>query len=235
MNLNYTDIRCLSTSIIQSKIWIQGRVDYIRTTGNNCFITLRYGSITLQLVIFKKKLENTEDFKQYTKIPLESIIDVYGSLQMTNFPITSTSYKNIEMIVDIIKIANKSEPLPFSLVDANDFTIDIERTNASNVSAKNRFDNRWLDLRTPVNNSIFKIKAGVCKFFRNFLDSNNFIEIHTPKILGTNSESGSDVFQLDYFGKNAYLSQSPQLYKQMALNFVVKQNLDVVILIGYMK
>ena len=61
------------------------------------------------------------------------------------------------------------------------------------------------------------MQSGVCQFFRSFLRSEGFTEIHTPKLVGTASEGGADVFKVEYFGSNAYLAQSPQLYKQMAL------------------
>lgn len=65
--------------------------------------------------------------------------------------------------------------------------------------------------------AIFKLQSGVCELFRSFLSSEGFTEIHTPKLVGTSSEGGADVFQVEYFGGAAYLAQSPQLYKQMAL------------------
>jgi aspartyl-tRNA synthetase len=61
------------------------------------------------------------------------------------------------------------------------------------------------------------LQSGVCELFRGFLGSQGFTEIHTPKLVGTASEGGADVFRVEYFGGDAYLAQSPQLYKQMAL------------------
>ena len=61
------------------------------------------------------------------------------------------------------------------------------------------------------------MQHGVCQLFRQFLLSQGFTEIHTPKLVGTASEGGADVFAVEYFGRKAYLAQSPQLYKQMAL------------------
>jgi len=74
-----------------------------------------------------------------------------------------------------------------------------------------------LDLRTPANQAIFRLEAGVCKLFREALEKKKFVEIHTPKIISTASEGGANVFQVSYFKGNAYLAQSPQLYKQMAI------------------
>lgn len=78
-------------------------------------------------------------------------------------------------------------------------------------------DNRFLDLRTPANQAIFRIEAAVCELFRRFMIDRNFVEIHTPKIISAASEGGANVFQVTYFKRSAYLAQSPQLYKQMAI------------------
>ena len=74
-----------------------------------------------------------------------------------------------------------------------------------------------LDLRTPTNQAIYKIEAGVCHAFRTELDRQGFVEIHTPKIISAASEGGANVFTVSYFKESAYLAQSPQLYKQMAI------------------
>jgi len=80
-----------------------------------------------------------------------------------------------------------------------------------------RLNNRVLDLRTPANHAIFRIQSGVCQLFREYLLQHNFIEIHTPKLIECASEGGSSVFEVKYFDRKAYLAQSPQLYKQMAI------------------
>merc|ERR1712032_1324284 len=80
-----------------------------------------------------------------------------------------------------------------------------------------RLDHRVIDLRTNANQAIFRIQSGVCRFFREYLQQQGFQEIHTPKLIGGASEGGADVFRVDYFQGDAFLAQSPQLYKQMAL------------------
>jgi len=72
-------------------------------------------------------------------------------------------------------------------------------------------------LRTPANQAIYRVEAGVCKLFRDTLDAKGFVEIHTPKIISAASEGGANVFQVTYFKTSAYLAQSPQFYKQMAI------------------
>lgn len=86
------------------------------------------------------------------------------------------------------------------------------------LSQRVRLNNRIVDLRTASSQSIFRIQAGVCNLFRSYLDDLGFVEIHTPKLQGGATESGSSVFQVDYFGRPAFLAQSPQLAKQMCIS-----------------
>ena len=85
------------------------------------------------------------------------------------------------------------------------------------VKMNTRLDNRVFDLRVPTTQAIFKIQSGVAHLFREYLDSKNFIEIHSPKLIGGASEGGSNVFKFQYFNQDACLAQSPQLYKQMCI------------------
>ena len=82
---------------------------------------------------------------------------------------------------------------------------------------KTRLDNRVIDLRTTAKQAIFKLSSGVCHLFREFSINNDFVEIHTPKLIGGSSEGGSNVFNFSYFNRKACLAQSPQLYKQMCV------------------
>lgn len=81
-----------------------------------------------------------------------------------------------------------------------------------------RLNNRWLDLRVPANNAIMRIKSGIMQLFRESLYQQGFMEINSPKLIPGESEGGSEVFRLNYFGQGACLAQSPQLYKQMAIS-----------------
>lgn len=80
-----------------------------------------------------------------------------------------------------------------------------------------RLDNRILDLRTTTNQAIFRIQHAISKLFREYLETRDFVEIHTPKLQGAATESGASVFKVSYFKGNAFLAQSPQLHKQMAI------------------
>ncbi|KAL7716574.1 aspartate--tRNA ligase [Entamoeba marina] len=85
------------------------------------------------------------------------------------------------------------------------------------VKQDTRLDNRIIDLRTTTNIAIFRIQSAVGGLFREFLTSQKFTEIHSPKLIGCSSEGGSNIFEVKYFDRKAFLAQSPQLYKQMTL------------------
>ncbi|MCO5549765.1 hypothetical protein L7F22_003238 [Adiantum nelumboides] len=103
-----------------------------------------------------------------------------------------------------------------SITNESEKAITSTKPQAS-VSLPVRMANRVLDLRSPPSQAVFRIQAAVCQAFRQFLNEQGFIEIHTPKLLGGASESGASVFKVDYFGRRACLAQSPQLFKQMCI------------------
>ncbi len=119
-----------------------------------------------------------------------------------------------------IWVVSASEPqLPLQIEDASRRVDDNAAGDALTVTVNQdtRLDNRILDLRTSTNQAIFRVEAGVCRLFRELLSDMGFVEIHTPKIISAASEGGANVFTLSYFKTNAYLAQSPQLYKQMGI------------------
>ncbi|VDP08192.1 unnamed protein product [Schistosoma mattheei] len=97
------------------------------------------------------------------------------------------------------------------------FKFSLQFQTLSRVNQDTRLDNRCIDLRTPVNQAIYRVEAGVVKFFMEYLTNAGFVNIHTPKMISAASEGGANVFKVSYFSGSAYLAQSPQLYKQMAI------------------
>lgn len=85
------------------------------------------------------------------------------------------------------------------------------------VTRDTRLDNRFVDLRAPAHASLMRLQSGVCQLFRQHLYGLGFMEIHSPKLIAGSSEGGSEVFKTDFFGREACLAQSPQLYKQMTI------------------
>lgn len=212
-NFTYVDIRNIKEEHIGQHIFVRARIHKIRMTGKMAFIILRYQMNTLQVIANKLNMD-IEKFKNLKKLTPESIIDCYGKLRQSPIVIQGTSYKNIEMDMLNINVISIANPLPFLIDDAN----DLGEGFRSDVGAQLKLDNRWIDLRTPTNNIVFKIQSAITHYFTQFLLRNNFIEIHSPKLIGVASEGGAQVFEVKYFDNPAFLAQSPQLYKQMAIN-----------------
>jgi aspartyl-tRNA synthetase len=207
-------------------VWLRGRLQSIRVKGGSCFLVLRQDSFhTVQACYFKDK-ENPEQSQKmirYLKsLTEESIVDLEGTI--TEAQVQSTSVKTLELKIERIHSVSKAAAqLPFLVEDAARSQEEVEASQDTErpfprLGQELRLDNRWMDLRAPANNAIMRIQSAVCQLFRESLYSQGFVEIHTPKLIKGESESGAGVFTTDYFGTTACLAQSPQLYKQMAIS-----------------
>ena len=169
--------------------------------------------------------------KYISGLPVESIVDVEGVVSIPNEPIDSCSQKMVELQITSFKCVTRSiQPMPFQMEDAmrpdcekesdvghyegNDSLANKRSDGLPTVGLENRLDYRWIDLRTPANQGIFRIESMVGVLFRGLLVDRGFIELHSPKLLKGSSEGGADVFTLDYFDQKACLAMSPQLQKQ---------------------
>lgn len=200
--MNKIYFRDIEQYVSAGEIEIQGFVDKIRDLQYVQFIVLRDSTDKLQVTI-----EKNDDFQAMneivTSLTKESTVCVKGHIYKQE----KVKLRGLEFIPTEIQITSKSaEELPIDILDYN---------NKSNQEL--RLDNRFLDLRVERNYWIFKGQTIIEQAMRDYWVKNNFIEIHTPKILGTASESGAEVFSLDYFGRKVFLAQSPQFYKQMAM------------------
>jgi len=132
--------------------------------------------------------------------------------------IESCTQQDVELHVTQVWVVSASDPqLPLQIEDAARKVTEEDEGTFARVNQDTRLDNRVLDLRTPTNQAIFRLEAGVCHLFRDTLSKKGFVEIHTPKIISAASEGGANVFKVSYFKGSAFLAQSPQLYKQMAI------------------
>jgi len=155
-----------------------------------------------------------------TAIPKDSIVDIEGTIVNANVTSDLITQSSIELQADKIFVVSEAKNrLPFSLDDAtrSEEATGPEETPLPRVNLDTRLNHRVIDLRTVTNQAIFRIQAAVSQLFREFLMNRNFVEIHTPKIIPAASEGGSNVFKIGYFKGEAFLAQSPQLYKQMAI------------------
>lgn len=218
-------IASLSTATWQDKddaalmsqlVRIRGRAETIRVKGSKLgFMQLRQPfNESIQVVLTPTSQgDKKADAPSSSSSPLdigrsitpESVVDVWGILRRVPKPVSSVSCANIELHATKVVIVSLAEtPLPFPLRDPN-------------TKLDTRLDHRVMDLRTTATGAIARLVSIAGNAFRDHLLSRDFVEIHTPKMIGTPSEGGSSVFKLDYFGKPAFLAQSPQLYKQMVL------------------
>lgn len=198
-----------------SCVWVRARIHGSRAVGKGSFLILRHRIDTVQAVMFQGEKISKAMVKYSTSLSLESVVDIYAEITVPEVPIQSTTIKNIELNVLEIHCINRAEELPFIVDDAGRNEEAAKASGMPVVNPDTCLNFRWIDLRTPANQAIFRIQSGVCQLFREYLSSQGFIEIHTPKLIGGASEGGANVFQLAYFGSPACLAQSPQLYKQM--------------------
>ena len=215
--LPFTRLRDIQGHKGDDLIRIRGRVHSLRVKGNLAFIVLRQDIDTLQAIAVKSEEISKETLKMIKGISNESIVDVCGTLQRTEKEVKMCTVKDVELQVKGISLVSMANSvLPFQIDDSMR-KIDSNEGDLPTVTLKTKLDNRVIDLRSSLNQSIFRVRSGITTLFREFLMKKNYIEIHTPKILGGSSEGGSEVFRLDYFDKQACLAQSPQLYKQMMI------------------
>ncbi|XP_075988341.1 aspartyl-tRNA synthetase [Anticarsia gemmatalis] len=217
----YTDVKDLNVKLNGQQVWVRARLQTSRAKGKQCFAVLRQSSATVQLLV--NVSEERKVSKQMVKftgnITKESIIDVHAHIVKTASPIESCSTRDVELLASEVWLVSAARPqLPLQIEDASrpEKNDDPEALRIR-VNQDTRLDNRVLDLRTPANQAIFRLEAGVCRLFRDILTKRGFVEIHTPKIISAASEGGANVFTVSYFRSSAFLAQSPQLYKQMAI------------------
>mmetsp|Transcript_25663 Transcript_25663/g.42206 ORF Transcript_25663/g.42206 Transcript_25663/m.42206 type:complete len:547 (-) Transcript_25663:249-1889(-) len=200
-------------------IWIRGRIHNSRAKGKLCFIVLRQGSSTVQVVFSQGDHTSKELIKYAAGLPKESIVDIFGLVTVAAQKIEKCSQQDVEVQGQKIYCVSSANPqLPFQIEDASRPESAFEKDpSLVTVGMDTRLNNRVMDLRTPAKHAIFRLQSAVGTLFREFLLSHNFVEIHTPKLIAGTSEGGSAVFRLKYFQWDACLAQSPQLYKQMAV------------------
>jgi len=187
---------------IDEEIEIQGFVESIRNIKWVQFLVIRDLTGKIQVTIEKSVEENAEMVELVNNLTCESTVKIKGKLIKNE----NVKLNGMEIIPTNIVVTSKSEEeLPFNYKDLD------------NVNLDTRLDYRFIDLRNEKNNLIFRVQSAFVRYLREYLYNNNFTEIHTPKLIGAASESGSEVFEVKYFDGKAYLAQSPQFYKQMAM------------------
>ena len=179
-----------------------GFVENIRNKRTMAFIVLKDISGKVQVTV--EKGENPELDAAVDRITLDSVITVTGKAVENEY----VKLGGVEVLAKEIVLESVAAALP---IDRE------ERKGHERSSIDQRIDYRWIDLRTDTNQMMFKVQTELIRAMRDFLLERGFLEIHSPKLIGAASESGADVFAVQYFDRKAYLAQSPQFYKQMAM------------------
>lgn len=217
-------LKDISAIHVGKQIQFRARVHVTRNlSAKLAFFVFRQQLSTFQGVLQQTDGVITTHMVQWAeRIPAGSILLVKGTLQhpARHDTIKGCTVHDAElMISDLHVIARRPEAVPFTVYE-DEVSKDHEHDNeghTAHITDRVRLHHRLLDLRTTTSKAIFRIQSGICNLFRSYLDSQGFIEIHTPKLQGGATESGASVFQLDYFGRPAFLAQSPQLAKQMCI------------------
>ena len=174
---------------------VSGFVENFRNKRTMAFIVVKDITGKLQVTVEKEKHPEFEEM--LNALTIHSVVTFEGEVVLSEY----VKMGGKEMYPTSMKIESIADALPIK----DDSDIDV------------RMDYRWIDLRRDRNHLMLKLQTTLTNAMREFLVERNFVEIHTPKLIGAASESGSDVFEVKYFDTNAYLAQSPQFYKQMAM------------------
>lgn len=190
-----------TTQKIGENVLLKGWVQALRKQGGLVFAVLRDVSGMVQLIISKEK---QEVFEIFNELSLESVIEVEGLVKEEK-----RAPQGVEIEVTRAAVLSKADPeLPIPIV---------EEKSGGETEMTKRFDWRWIDLRKPEKLQIFNVWTALEKGAREFFARENYTQVYTPNFMNTPSESGAEVFEVQYFENKAYLAQSPQFYKQMAM------------------
>ena len=174
---------------------VQGFVENFRNKRTMAFIVVKDITGKLQVTIEKEK--HPEMLEMLDSLTIHSVVTFEGEVVASEY----VKMGGKEMYPDKMRVESVADALPIK----DDSDID------------HKMDYRWIDLRRDQNHLMLEMQTTLTNAMREFLVKKNFIEIHTPKLIAAASESGSDVFEVKYFDGKAYLAQSPQFYKQMAM------------------
>ncbi len=182
------------------EITIMGWIHEMRDLGGIIFVLLRDRDGLIQITAPSKKI-SPELFADIRKLKKESVLAVKGMVQES-----PKAPGGVEII-----------PLEFKLLNESKLPLPLDTTEKVRAEIDTRLDSRFLDLRKHSVSAIFKIKSRMLHSVRVFLEKNGFIEINTPKLVASATEGGTELFPITYFEREAFLGQSPQLYKQMMM------------------
>ncbi|MCL4347462.1 MAG: OB-fold nucleic acid binding domain-containing protein [Candidatus Thermoplasmatota archaeon] len=183
-----------------SEVRISGWVEEIRDLGGISFYLVRDGYGYVQVTVSRKGA-GADIISALSDIQRESVIEVTGKVRRSE-----KARMGFELVPYDVKVLSKADaPLPMGVSDRVETEFDT------------RLDNRFIDLRKQENGAVYRIRSEFAYQLRSFLRELRFVEVSTPKIVSEGAEGGATLFRVDYFGRKAFLAQSPQLYKQILM------------------
>lgn len=190
-----------TTQKVGEQVMLRGWVQAIRDKGGVAFVVLRDVSGTLQIVVSTDTPNLLELVRQ---VSLESVIEVVGTVK-----VDERAPLGVEIQGESLEVLSEADPhLPIPVVTEK---------GGEETEATTRFDWRWIDLRKPERQKIFKVWTALEEGMREYFTSNRYFQLYMPSLMSSPSESGSEVFEVQYFEGKAFLAQSPQFYKQLAM------------------
>lgn len=193
-NRNHVEASELA-NFIGETVRIHGSIYKLRIMSGFAFVLLRTKSQVVQCIYSK----------EFSEFPLEMLVEEACVIAEAKVIAEKRSKVGYELqLINVTVLSTPEEILPI-----------VINQKKLNTSLENQLDFRPITLRNEKERAIFRIQAGICQAFREFLNGENFTEIHSPKIVATGAEGGANIFRIPYFEKEAFLAQSPQFYKQM--------------------
>lgn len=182
-------------------VTICGWAHEIRDLGGITFLVVRDREGLVQVTLFKKTIDKNV-LETVRSLSRESVVAVTGNVKKE-----AKAPNGYELVPTAVSVLGKADsPLPMDTTGKVDADLDT------------RLDVRFMDIRRPYTQSIFRIRYLILKSIRGFLDREGFVEITTPKVVATATEGGTALFPITYFEREAFLNQSPQLFKQLMMS-----------------
>tara|TARA_B100000459_G_scaffold145475_1_gene109917 strand:- start:6685 stop:8091 length:1407 start_codon:yes stop_codon:yes gene_type:complete len=204
------EIQTKGADLIGQKVTVSGFMEANRGKGAICFVDLRDGTGTTQIFL-KSDNVGEEALDMVQRMTRESTLQFTGTVSEKRPPKVKdgepTPPPAYEVIASSVNLISRAvAPLPLGITDT------------VNVALDTRLDNRFLDLRRAHVNAMFHLRGKILQYGREALINEGFFETHTPKIVATATEGGTDLFPMMYFDTPAFLNQSPQLFKQLCMS-----------------
>lgn len=207
-----TYIKDVNAGLDGKKVLIKGWVYELRNLSKIKFILLRDMTGVMQAVALSSKVPQ-KTFEEIATLSSESVVEIEGTVKANK-----EAKKGYEVVVESIKVHSRAQPLPIPV---------FEKDKTITTDLAKRLDFRPVDLRKPENSAVIKIEAALVEGLQQELIRKGFLQVFTPCIMGVPSESGSEVFKINYYGTEAFLRQDPQLHRQLTILGGIEKLFDI--------